>query len=89
MQKLLARGCNVNVKTTDKETPLQLAIEFGITYGTDEGFEVLSLLLQYGANVNARDKDGDTPLECTLLRKRSKELDVIKVIAFHQHNSNM
>ena len=89
VQKLLARGCNVNVKTTDNETPLHLAIVSGITYDTDEGFDLLSLLLKHGADVNAQDKDGDTPLECTLLRKSSKELDVMKVIAFHQHNSNM
>ena len=78
-----------NVKATDKETPLHLAIVFGIIYDTDEGFDLLSLLLQHGADVNAQDKDGDTPLECTLLRKSSMQLDVMKVIAFHQHNSNM
>ena len=59
------------------------------TYDTDEWFELLSLLLQHGADVNAQDNDGDTPLELTLPQDSSMELDVMKVIAFHQHNSNM
>ena len=89
MKKRLARGCNVNAKTTDNETPLHLAIRCGMPYDRDEGSELLSLLLQHGADVNAQDKDGDTPLECTLLTKSSVDLDIMKVIAFHQHGSNL
>ena len=89
VQKLLARGCNVNVKTTDKETPLHLALKFGMSYDRDEGFRLLSLLLPHGADVNAQDNDGDTPLEWALIGDSSMTLDSVKVIAFQQHNSNM
>ena len=75
-------GSIINKKDRNGITPMHLA-------STDWPQSIIKSLLQYGADVNAQDKDGDTPLECTLLRKSSMELDVMKVIAFHQHNSNM
>ena len=62
VQKLLERGCNANVKTTDNVTPLHDAIESPIVRKYDRGFRVVSILLKYGADVNAKDILGDTPL---------------------------
>jgi len=55
VEKLLARGANVNAPDADGDTPLH-----GAAQGGD--VEIVRMLLDKGANVNAKNKVGGTPL---------------------------
>ena len=55
--KLLAKGYDVNLKTTDNETALHRAVEGAFVY---KDIEAVSILLQNGANVNILDNNGET-----------------------------
>jgi len=55
VQKLLARGAEINVQDADGDTALHGAAETG-------NVEIMRLLLDKGANPNAKNQQGGTPL---------------------------
>ena len=57
---LLARGANVNAKSSDGKSPLHRAAEKGHV-------DVAEMLLVHFAKINAEDKDGVTPLHWATL----------------------
>ena len=59
IKKLLEKGCKVNVKNKENDTPLHSAIEKACL---NENYDSIRLLLKYGANVNAKDFYGDSVL---------------------------
>jgi ankyrin repeat protein len=72
---LLENGAEVNSTNWMGNTPLHnAASEFG-------SLDLLALLLQKGAELNARNNDGETPL--CLVRKREKDMGVLKYHRFH------
>jgi ankyrin repeat protein len=53
-QILIQVGVNINVKNSDGNTPLHLAV--------GGSSALISLLIQVGANINVKNSDGNTPL---------------------------
>jgi ankyrin repeat protein len=68
---LLARGANVNARSSTDRTPLLVAAAFP---GTSE---VIRLLLENGADIRARDRAGATALA---LATRSADVDVVRLL---------
>ena len=68
MKLLIARGADVNAKSTDGSTPLS-AVRGNV--------EMMKLLIARGADVNAKRTDGSTPLSNATGRR---ELDSIKTL---------
>ena len=60
---LLADGADVNVRTTDGQTPLSVAAFHGMD-------NVAALLIANGADINNQDDAGLTPLHCAVMKGR-------------------
>ena len=79
-EKLINYGVDVNSKDFDGTLSIHTAIE-EIEVAS---VEATQWLLTKGTSLEIRNLNGNNPLECAL-KKEEKKLDLIKVIAFHQH----
>ena len=66
-EMLLAKGANVNARTTTRRTPLHVAVE------TKRDEAMIALLLCRGAHIDARDTEDLTPLELAKHMKRRRD----------------
>ena len=66
-------------------TPIQVAL----CLCENNSFEATKMLLKKGVSLKIKSVDGNTPLECALKRNNGKELDLMKIITYYQHNSNV
>ena len=71
---LLQKGCEVDTKNIDKETPLIDAVENGHV-------QVVRLLLEYGANPRLGNAEGEEPYELVDQEDRSSYQAIRKLIA--------
>jgi ankyrin repeat protein len=72
VQLLIAHGAEVNVSTTDGETPLMFAV--------DQGPEMVQLLLDAGAKIEAEDRAGMTALSHAAWRENETSLGSAKLL---------
>ena len=72
VKQLLAKGAEVNAKTSDGYTPLHTAAMFG-------HLDVMKALIAKGAEVDAKTEDGETPLHQAA---RWGNLDVVKELLY-------
>ena len=81
-EMLIDYGFEINPHPT-AGMPIHVAINY-----TRE-IEMTVMLLKKGASLKSKNKDGHTPLECALKKKDFKKHDFLKVVAYHQHDSNI
>jgi len=62
IEALVKRGANVNIKDSEGETPLMLAVRFSST-------DVVRTLIDAGADVNAKNKKGESVLVIAEMNK--------------------
>lgn len=67
---LIEKGANLNILTTDRETPLFGAMDKGKR-------EVIKVLLEHGADVNKGNKEGKTPLNKAVWRG---DIEIVKML---------
>jgi len=79
LKSVIAKGANVNHKTSLGETPLMAASEIGF-------FEAVNLLLKSGAKVDQKDKKGNTAL---IVAAQNNKLDVVKALLKARANRNL
>ena len=80
--KLISYGVDVDSKDSDEMSSIHTATE-EIEEASDS-VHATQWLLRKCASLKIRNMNGNNPLECAL-KKEEKKLDLIKVIAFHQH----
>ncbi len=67
---LVEKRANINVKTSDGDTPLMFAVN-------NNNFEMVKYLVEHGANVNVQNNDGDTPVQ---LAGKNKNREMVKFL---------
>ena len=66
-------------------TPIQVAL----CLCENNSFEATKMLLSKGVSLKIKNIDGNTALECALKNNNGKEHDLMKIITYYQHNSNV
>jgi len=69
LKNAINAGADVNVRTTDGETALHIAIR--------KSYEFIPFLIESGADVNARDKDKKTPLHKAVINGFLKSIQIL------------
>ena len=82
-EMLIDYGLEINSHPTANGTPIHVAINY-----TRE-IEMTVMLLRKGASLKSKNKEGHTPLECALKKIDFEKHDFLKVVAYHQHDSNI
>jgi len=67
VKALVDRGANVNIKSSDGDTPLMFAV-------SNDNYEMVRYLINHGANVKVQNNDGDTPVQLAGKNKNRKML---------------
>ena len=71
LEYLIASGADVNIKLSQRKTPLHYALESPHYYASHYAgmYEAACILLKNGADVNAKDLYGKTPLHLGIVNK--------------------
>ena len=84
-EMLIDYGLEINSHPTANGMPIHEALNYTI----ELPIEMTLLLLRKGASLQSKTKEGHTPLECALKKPNARKYHYIKVVAYHQHESNI
>ena len=84
-EMLIDYGLEINSHPAANGTPIHEAIN----YARGIPIKMTLLLLRKGASLQSKTKEGHTPLECALKKPNARKYHYIKVITYHQHDSNI
>ncbi len=79
LKLLIERGADVNLKNSEDDSPLFVAINVGASFYLYADIvklcvDIIELLLEYGADVNLKNKDGYIPFRCVLNLDRNTKM---------------
>ena len=84
-EMLIDYGLEINYHPTANGMPIHEALNYTI----DLPIEMTLLLLRKGASLQGKTMEGHTPLEYALKKPNAGKYHYIKVVAYHQHESNI
>ena len=70
-------------------SPLSAGMPIHVAIKYTREIEMTVMLLTKGAALKSENKEGHTPLECALKKIDFEKHDFLKVVAYHQHDSNI